>query len=93
MIAVVHRMHTRCNIAVTLAVAERAEIAARVDLGSPLFRKEMIAGVPMDRLLPLIPLGRIGRPEEVAGVVDFLLGEAGTYVTGQVIGINGGLYM
>ena len=53
----------------------------------------MTAALPLDRLLPLIPLGRIGRPDEVAGVVDFLLGEAGTYVTGQVIGVNGGLYM
>jgi 3-oxoacyl-[acyl-carrier protein] reductase len=73
------------------------EVARRnllVNVVSPgLIDTEMIAGVPLDRILPQIPLGRIGRPEEVAGVVDFLLGKDGSYVTGQVIGINGGLYM
>jgi len=73
------------------------EVARRnilVNVVSPgLIDTEMTADLPVERLLPHIPLGRIGRPDEVAGVVDFLLGEAGTYVTGQVIGVNGGLYM
>jgi 3-oxoacyl-[acyl-carrier protein] reductase len=39
-----------------------------------------------------IPLGRIGRPEEVAGVVMFLLGPLSTYVTGQIINVDGGVH-
>ena len=39
-----------------------------------------------------IPLGRIGTPEDVADVVVFLASSKACYITGQVIGINGGLY-
>lgn len=41
-------------------------------------------------ILREIPLRRLGRPEEVAGVVLFLLGPYATYITGQVINIDGG---
>jgi NAD(P)-dependent dehydrogenase (short-subunit alcohol dehydrogenase family) len=40
-----------------------------------------------------IPMKRFGRPEEVARVVNFLVQEESSYITGQVYGINGGLYM
>jgi 3-oxoacyl-[acyl-carrier protein] reductase len=40
-----------------------------------------------------IPLGRIGEPEDVAGVVAFLASDRAAYITGQVIHVNGGLYM
>jgi len=73
------------------------EVARRkilVNVVSPgLIKTEMTDGLPLDRILPNVPLGRIGRPEEVAGTVDFLLGEDAGYITGQVIGVNGGLYM
>ena len=40
----------------------------------------------------MIPAGRFGKPEEVAALVDFLVGPEAEYITGQVIQINGGLY-
>lgn len=40
----------------------------------------------------MVPMNRFGEPEEVAGVVAFLVGTDSTYVTGQVISVNGGLY-
>ncbi|WP_297160687.1 SDR family NAD(P)-dependent oxidoreductase [Thermogemmatispora sp.] len=40
-----------------------------------------------------IPLGRLGRPEDIAGVVAFLCGPDGSYITGQAIHVDGGLYM
>jgi 3-oxoacyl-[acyl-carrier protein] reductase len=46
-----------------------------------------------DMVLALVPLGRLGRPEEVAAAVTFLAGAGGAYITGQVIHINGGLYV
>ena len=52
---------------------------------------EMTKELPKDAVLPLIPLRRFGRPEEVAGVVSFLCGKDSAYVHGQVIAVNGGL--
>jgi 3-oxoacyl-[acyl-carrier protein] reductase len=40
-----------------------------------------------------IPMRRMGQPEDVAAVVGFLAGQGAQYITGQVIGVNGGLYM
>jgi 3-oxoacyl-[acyl-carrier protein] reductase len=53
----------------------------------------MTSGLPKEKILPLIPLGRFGTPDEVAGVVVFLTSDAASYITGQVISINGGVYM
>ncbi len=40
-----------------------------------------------------IPLGRAGKPEDVAAVVAFLASKSAAYITGQVIHVNGGMYM
>jgi len=45
------------------------------------------------RIVEQIPLGRIGAPEDVASAVGFLVSEDASYITGQVIRVNGGLYM
>ncbi|MBU0680344.1 MAG: 3-oxoacyl-ACP reductase FabG [Proteobacteria bacterium] len=73
------------------------EVARRnvlVNVVSPgLIETEMTDKLPKDKLLPTIPLGRFGNSTEVAGIVNFLMGEEAGYITGQVISVNGGLYM
>jgi len=76
------------------------EVAARnitVNAVAPGFvDTEMVAGLPeaaRKGYLELIPVGRLGTVDEVADVVDFLVRPESGYITGQVIGVNGGLYM
>jgi len=53
----------------------------------------MTAGLPLERILPLIPLGRMGKPEDVAEAVRFLASGKASYITGQVLSVNGGVYL
>ena len=53
---------------------------------------DMTKDLPVDELKAQIPMGRFGKPEEVAELVSFLLSDAAAYITGEVISINGGLY-
>jgi 3-oxoacyl-[acyl-carrier protein] reductase len=82
-------------IGATKALA--AEVAKRnilVNAVSPGFiETEMTRDIPKERVLPMIPMKRFGTPEEVAGVVSFLCSSAASYLTGQVISVNGGVYM
>ena len=55
--------------------------------------RDHVQGERREQLLAAIPLSRIGTPEDVAGAVRFLCEPAAAYVTGQVIRVNGGLYM
>ena len=54
---------------------------------------DMTEKLPTDELVPQIPLRRIGKAEEVAGAVAFLAGPDSSYITGQVIAVNGGLFI
>lgn len=54
---------------------------------------EMVQHVDQEKVLPHIPMKRIGTPEEVAAVVGFLASAKSSYITGQVIAVNGGMYM
>lgn len=51
----------------------------------------MTESLPLERILPLIPLNRIGTVQEVAGAVSFLAGPDSAYIHGQVLAVNGGL--
>lgn len=53
---------------------------------------EMIEGIDEKEFRRLIPLGRFGNADEVAGVVSFLVSDAASYITGEVISVNGGLH-
>jgi len=57
---------------------------------------DMTVNIPQaarERLRLQIPLGRLGTPEDVAGIVAFLASEEAGYITGQVVRVNGGLYL
>ena len=57
-----------------------------------LIETEMIEGAPVAEMAKLIPMQRLGRPEEVAATIAFLFSEGASYITGQAISVNGGMY-
>lgn len=81
-------------IAATKALAQ--EIAKRnvtVNAVAPGFiETAMTEDLDTDRFLPLIPMGRMGQAREIAHVVSFLASDKASYITGEVIHVNGGLY-
>ncbi|UJR82612.1 3-oxoacyl-ACP reductase FabG [Sandaracinus amylolyticus] len=56
-----------------------------------MFQGALAQGTPLDEVLKHIPMRRIGKPEDVAAIVAFLCSDAAGYITGQVIGVNGGM--
>jgi 3-oxoacyl-[acyl-carrier protein] reductase len=85
-------------IAFTKSLAkELAQKNITVNAVSPGFiRTSMTESLPEEvkkKIIENIPLGRFGEPEDVAGIVAFLLSEEASYITGEVIKVNGGLYM
>jgi 3-oxoacyl-[acyl-carrier protein] reductase len=80
-------------IGATKALAlELAKRRITVNCVAPgLIETGMLGAADVERVLPLIPVRRLGRPEEVAGLICFLLSDVAAYVTRQVISIDGGL--
>jgi 3-oxoacyl-[acyl-carrier protein] reductase len=56
-----------------------------------LIETQMLEGLPVDEALKLIPMRRIGRPDEVAAAVSFLCSDEASYITRQVLSVNGGM--
>jgi len=57
---------------------------------------DMVSGMPeaaLNQVKAMTPMGRLGKPEEIADAVVFLASPRSSYVTGQVLGVNGGMYM
>ncbi|MBO5806588.1 MAG: 3-oxoacyl-ACP reductase FabG [Bacteroidaceae bacterium] len=81
-------------IGATKALAQ--EVASRkvtVNAVAPGFiSTDMTKELDEDSLKKLVPMGRFGKPEEVASLVSFLASEDSSYITGEVVSINGGLY-
>ncbi|HHB75227.1 MAG TPA: SDR family oxidoreductase, partial [Desulfobulbus sp.] len=80
------------NAASRALACEVARLGIRVNVVAPgLIETDMIKEAPKDHIKTLIPMARIGRPEEVAKVVSFLCSEAASYMTGQILSVNGGM--
>lgn len=81
-------------IGATKALAQ--EVASRnvtVNAVAPGFiETDMTKDLPQEELKKLVPMNRFGKPEEVASLVAFICSEDASYITGEVISINGGLY-
>jgi 3-oxoacyl-[acyl-carrier protein] reductase len=78
------------------AAKELASFGIRVNAVVPNAETAMVASIPQEKyeqLRRLIPLGRFGRPEEMAAAIGFLSAEEADYVTGAVLAVDGGLSM
>ena len=72
--------------------SEVARLNIRVNVVAPGFiETDMTKGLKTEEIVKVIPLGRVGKPEEVAKAVRFLVSDDASYITGQVIGVNGGM--
>jgi NAD(P)-dependent dehydrogenase (short-subunit alcohol dehydrogenase family) len=62
---------------------------------TPMARKAEAAGdfIGVDVVAPMVPLGRAGTPDDIAAACSYLCGDSGSYITGQLLGVNGGMYI
>lgn len=77
--------------ALSLEVAKRGITVNCVAPG--VIESDMTEDLPKDKVLDMIPMKRFGTAEEVANIIEFLISEKASYITGQVISVNGGLYL
>jgi 3-oxoacyl-[acyl-carrier protein] reductase len=81
------------NAASRAVASEVARLGIRVNVVAPgLIETDMIEKAPKAQIKAMIPMARIGRPEEVARVVGFLCSDAASYMTGQILSVNGGMF-
>lgn len=81
------------NAASRSVAAEVARLGIRLNVVAPgLIETEMIDKAPKEHIKEMIPMARIGKAEEVARVVRFLCSADASYITGQVISVNGGMF-
>jgi len=85
-------------ISFTMSLArEVAKKNITVNAVAPGFiQTDMLKGVPepaLDQVRAMTPMGRLGKPEEVADAIAFLASPRATFITGQVLAVNGGMYM
>ncbi len=82
------------NAASSSLAKEVARFGIRVNVVAPgPVDTDMLAGMPMDASMikAVIPMARLGKPEEIARVIRFLCSEDASFITGQVIAVNGGM--
>jgi hypothetical protein len=86
---------TQAKKALALEVAKKGVTVNTISPGY--IGTKMVTAIPKDvldsKILPHIPVGRLGRPEEVAGLIIYLASEEAAFVTGANIAINGGQHM
>jgi len=71
---------------------EVARFGIRVNVVAPgLIETDMVKEAPVEQIKQMIPMARLGKPEEVANVIRFLCSDDASYITGQIVGINGGI--
>lgn len=75
--------------ALSLELAKRGITVNCVAPG--IIETDMIKDIPPDEIKKLIPMKRTGTPREVASLINYLLSEDASYITGQVISVNGGM--
>ena len=80
------------NAASRALSTEVARFNIRVNVVAPgPIETDMLANAPIAEIKKVIPMARVGKPEEVSRVIRFLCSDDASYITGQVIGINGGM--